>query len=60
MLRPGGGFKYYVVGNPRYRGNALVLQTPHNTAVPVDRTSASHVDSSARKSAARSRRILYS
>ena len=29
--------KYHVVGDPRYRGNALVLQTPHNTAVLVDR-----------------------
>jgi hypothetical protein len=30
-------FKYHVVGNPHYRGNALVLQTPHNTAVLVER-----------------------
>src|SRR6266566_9740670 len=30
-------FKYHLVGNPHYRGNALVLQTPHNTAVLVDR-----------------------
>jgi hypothetical protein len=30
-------FKYHVVGDPHYRGNALVLQTPHNTAVLVDR-----------------------
>jgi len=29
--------KYHVVGDPHYRGNALVLQTPHNTAVLVDR-----------------------
>ncbi|TMK45499.1 MAG: hypothetical protein E6G70_17680 [Alphaproteobacteria bacterium] len=29
--------RYHVVGNPHYRGNALVLQTPHNTAVLVDR-----------------------
>jgi hypothetical protein len=29
--------KYHVVGDPRYRGNALVLQTPHNTAVLVER-----------------------
>ena len=29
--------KYHVVGNPHYRGNALVLQTPHNTAVLVER-----------------------
>jgi len=30
-------FKYHVVGDPRYRGNTLVLQTPHNTPVLVDR-----------------------
>ncbi len=30
-------FKYHRVGDPHYRGNALVLQTPHNTAVLVDR-----------------------
>ena len=30
-------FKYHLVGDPHYRGNALVLQTPHNTAVLVDR-----------------------
>jgi len=30
-------FKYHVVGDPHYRGNPLVLQTPHNTAVLVDR-----------------------
>ena len=30
-------FKYHVVGDPHYRGNALVLQTPHNTAVLVDK-----------------------
>src|ERR1700681_1583311 len=29
--------KYHVVGDPHYRGNALVLQTPHNTAVLVER-----------------------
>ena len=29
-------FKYHVVGDPHYRGNTLVLQTPHNTAVLVD------------------------
>jgi hypothetical protein len=29
--------KFHVVGDPHYRGNALVLQTPHNTAVLVDR-----------------------
>jgi hypothetical protein len=30
-------FKYHIVGDPHYRGNTLVLQTPHNTAVLVDR-----------------------
>jgi hypothetical protein len=30
-------FKFHVVGDPHYRGNALVLQTPHNTAVLIDR-----------------------
>ena len=25
------------MGDPHYRGNALVLQTPHNTAVLVER-----------------------
>jgi hypothetical protein len=30
-------FKFHTVGDPRYRGNTLVLQTPHNTAVLVDR-----------------------
>jgi hypothetical protein len=29
--------KYHVVGDPHYRGNALVLQLPHNTAVLVER-----------------------
>lgn len=29
--------KFHTVGDPRYRGNTLVLQTPHNTAVLVDR-----------------------
>lgn len=30
--------KYHTVGNPHYRGNTLVLQTPHNTAVLLERT----------------------
>jgi hypothetical protein len=37
VLQEWGLLKYHVVGNPRYRGNALVLQTPHNTAVLVER-----------------------
>lgn len=32
-----GLLKYHVVGNPHYRGNALLLQMPHNTAVLVER-----------------------
>ena len=37
VLQDWGLLKYHVVGDPRYRGNTLVLQTPHNTAVLVDR-----------------------
>jgi len=37
VLQEWGQFKYHVVGDPHYRGNALVLQTPHNTAVLVER-----------------------
>jgi hypothetical protein len=37
VLQDWGLLKYHVVGEPRYRGNTLVLQTPHNTAVLVDR-----------------------
>src|SRR5271156_6509863 len=37
VLQEWGLFKYHVVGDPHYRGNALVLQTPHNTAVLIDR-----------------------
>jgi len=33
VMQGWGLFKYHVVGNPHYRGNALVLQTPHNTPV---------------------------
>ena len=38
VLREWGLLKHHVIGNPRYRGNVLRLQTPHNTAVLVDRT----------------------
>lgn len=34
-------FRYHTVGDPHYRGNTLVLQTPHNTAVLVEK--ATHV-----------------
>ena len=37
VLQEWGLLKYHVVGDPHYRGNALVLQTPHNTAVVVER-----------------------
>jgi hypothetical protein len=37
VLQEWGLFKYHTVGDPHYRGNALVLQTPHNTAVLVER-----------------------
>ena len=37
VLQDWGLLKYHLVGDPHYRGNTLVLQTPHNTAVLVDR-----------------------
>jgi hypothetical protein len=37
VLREWGLLKYHAIGDPRYRGNTLVLQTPHNTAVLIDR-----------------------
>lgn len=37
VLQQWGLFKYHLVGDPHYRGNVLVLQTPHNTAVLVER-----------------------
>jgi hypothetical protein len=37
VLQEWGLFKYHLVGDPHYRGNVLVLQTPHNTAVLVER-----------------------
>src|SRR4051794_16844323 len=37
VLQQWGLLKFHEVGEPRYRGNPLVLQTPHNTAVLVDR-----------------------
>jgi len=39
VLQQWGLLKYHVVGDPHYRGNALVLQTPHNTAVLIERAS---------------------
>jgi len=37
MLQQWGLLKFHTVGDPHYRGNALVLQTPHNTAVLLER-----------------------
>jgi hypothetical protein len=37
VMQEWGLFKYHTVGDPHYRGNALVFQLPHNTAVLVDR-----------------------
>jgi hypothetical protein len=37
VLQEWGLLKHHSVGNPHYRGNALVLQTPHNTAVLIER-----------------------
>ena len=37
VLRQWGLLKFHSIGDPKYRGNALVLQTPHNTAVLLDR-----------------------
>jgi hypothetical protein len=37
VLQKWGLLKFHDIGDPHYRGNPLVLQTPHNTAVLVDR-----------------------
>ena len=37
LMQQWGLLKYHSVGDPHYRGNVLVLQTPHNTAVLVER-----------------------
>ncbi|KRR18016.1 hypothetical protein [Bradyrhizobium retamae] len=37
VLQEWGLLKHHAIGDPRYRGNTLALQTPHNTAVLVDR-----------------------
>jgi len=36
VLQQWGLLKFHRVGDPKYRGNALVLQTPHNTAVLLE------------------------
>ena len=37
VLQEWGLLKHHGVGDPHYRGNTLVLQTPHNTAVLLER-----------------------
>jgi hypothetical protein len=37
VMQDWGLFRFHVVGDPKYRGNALVLQTPHNTPVLIDK-----------------------
>jgi hypothetical protein len=39
VLQEWGLFKHHTVGNPRYRGNILTMQLPHNTAVIVEKES---------------------
>jgi hypothetical protein len=39
VLQQWGLFKFHDVGDPHYRGNPLVMQLPHNTAVLLDRAS---------------------
>ena len=36
VLQAWGLLKHHAIGDPKYRGNTLVLQTPHNTAVLVE------------------------
>jgi hypothetical protein len=38
VMQDWGLFKHHVVGDPQFRGNILLGQLPHNTAVLVDRT----------------------
>jgi hypothetical protein len=39
VMQEWGLFRHHTVGDPRYRGNFLVGQTPHNTAVLIERAS---------------------
>ena len=41
VLQDWGLLRHHTVGDPHYRGNTLVLQTPHNTAVLLDRATGS-------------------
>ncbi|MDB5484365.1 MAG: hypothetical protein JWR29_269, partial [Tardiphaga sp.] len=36
VLQQWGLLRHHSVGDPKYRGNTLLLQTPHNTAVLID------------------------
>jgi hypothetical protein len=42
VLQDWGLLKHHTVGNPRYRGNILALQLPHNTAVLME--TVSHIE----------------
>jgi hypothetical protein len=42
IMQGWGLLKHHTIGDPRYRGNVLVLQTPHNTAVLVERATGVH------------------
>lgn len=42
ILQDWGLLKHHSVGDPLYRGNALVLQTPHNTPILIDRSTRMH------------------
>lgn len=37
VMQQWGLLKFHSIGDPKFRGYSLVLQTPHNTAVLVDR-----------------------
>jgi hypothetical protein len=39
VLQEWGLLKHHMVGNPRYRGNILAMQLPHNTAVLTEKAS---------------------
>jgi hypothetical protein len=39
VLQDWGLLRHHVVGDPRYRGNIFLGQTPHNTAVVTERAS---------------------
>jgi hypothetical protein len=41
IMQDWGLLKHHDVGTPRYRGNTLALQTPHNTAVLAERATRS-------------------